>query len=173
MNIALFEPDIAENVAATIRLATCFGMSLFVIEPCGFVWDQRRLRRIGLDYLERADIRRFPSFAAFEAARRSEGRRLVLLTTRGARRHDQAGFRADDILLAGRESAGVPEAVHDVADLRVRLPMKEGMRSLNVVTALSMVLGEALRQTGGFPSDDGPVAREPAHRGRGIGDGTD
>jgi tRNA (cytidine/uridine-2'-O-)-methyltransferase len=151
VNIALFQPDIAENVAATIRLAACFGVPLSVIEPSGFVWDQRRLRRIGMDYLEKAALRRLPSFSAFDEERRKAGRRVVLLTTKGAVVHHEAIYEADDILLAGRESAGVPDEVHAIADLRVRLPMVSGMRSLNVVTALSMVLGEALRQTGRFP----------------------
>jgi len=107
-----------------------------------------------MDYLDKAEIRRFPSFTSFENERHLEGRRLVLLTTRGAEVHHRVAFRADDILLAGRESAGVPDEVHDAADIRVRLPMAEGMRSLNVVTAISMVLGEALRQTDGFPKGD-------------------
>jgi tRNA (cytidine/uridine-2'-O-)-methyltransferase len=151
VNIALFQPDMAENVAATVRLATCFGLPLSIIEPCGFIWDQRRLRRIGLDYLDQAEITRFPSFPSFEEERRKAGRRLVLLTTKAAVAYHEASYQADDVLLAGRESAGAPDEVHKAADLRVRLPMVPGMRSLNVVTALSMVLGEALRQTGRFP----------------------
>jgi tRNA (cytidine/uridine-2'-O-)-methyltransferase len=158
LNIALFQPDMAANVAATIRLATCFAQPVSIIEPLGFVWDRKRLRRVGMDYLETADIRRFSSFSAFEDQRRREGRRLVLLTTKGAMAHHHASFASDDILLAGRESAGVPDDVHEVADLRVRLPMAAGARSLNVVTAIAMVLGEALRQTGGYPDEDG---REP------------
>lgn len=154
MNIALFQPDMAENVAATIRLAACFGVPVSIIEPTGFVWDQRRLRRIGMDYLDKAQLERMPSFTAFEEKRRRGRHRLVLLTTKGAVAHHDVDYEADDILLAGRESAGVPDEVHQVADLRVRLPMSPGMRSLNVVIALSMVLGEALRQTRGFPKDE-------------------
>ncbi len=153
MNIALFQPDMAENVAATIRLAACLGVPVSIIEPTGFVWDQRRLRRIGMDYLDKVRLERIPSFSAFEEKRRAGRRRLVLLTTKGAVAHCDVDYRADDVLLAGRESAGVPDDVHEVADVRVRLPMVHGMRSLNVVIALSMVLGEALRQTRGFPED--------------------
>lgn len=154
MNIALFQPDMAENAAATIRLATCFGLPLSIIEPTGFVWDQRRLRRIGLDYLEKAEITRWPSWRHFDEERRERGSRLVLLTTRADTAYHRVAYQADDILLGGRESAGVPDDVHEAADLRVHLPMMPGCRSLNLVTALSMVLSEALRQTGGFPSDD-------------------
>ena len=151
MNIALFQPDIATNAAAAIRLAACFALPISIIEPMGFVWDDRRLRRVGLDYIEGADIRRWPSWQAFEKGRQESGQRLVLLTTRADQTYHLARYRADDILLGGQESAGVPDHVHQAADLRVRLPMAPGLRSLNLVTALSMVLGEALRQTGGFP----------------------
>jgi tRNA (cytidine/uridine-2'-O-)-methyltransferase len=152
VQLALFQPDNAVNVAAVLRLAACLAVPVVIVEPCGFVWDQRRLRRVGLDYLERVTLTRLPSWRAFEARRRAEGRRLVLLTTRAATRHDAAAYQAGDILLGGRESQGVPDAVHASADLRVRVPLAAGCRSLNLVTALAMVLGEALRQTGGFPS---------------------
>lgn len=159
MNIALFQPDMAANAAAAIRLATCFGVAISIIEPMGFVWDDKKLRRVGMDYLDGARIRRWPSFAAFDEARRRSGSRLVLLTTRADQPYHHLDYRADDILLGGRESAGVPDDVHAAADLRVRLPMAPGLRSLNLVTALSMVLGEALRQTGGFPhaADDADI----------------
>jgi tRNA (cytidine/uridine-2'-O-)-methyltransferase len=152
MELALFEPDNAVNVAAVLRLAACLAVPVVVVEPCGFVWDQRRLRRVGLDYLERVALRRLPSWSALEDRRHAEGRRLVLLTTRAATRHDAVAYRHDDILLGGRESLGVPDAVHASADLRVRVPLAPGCRSLNLVTALAIVLGEALRQTDGFPS---------------------
>ena len=155
MIIALFQPDMAGNAAAAIRLAACFDLPISIIEPTGFVFDAKRLRRVGMDYLDRAEIVRWPSFRAFDSARRQEGRRLVLLTTKGAIAHHDARFSTSDILLAGRESGGVPDDVHDGADLRVRLPMAANVRSLNVVTALSMVLGEALRQTGVFDRLDG------------------
>lgn len=150
MNIALFQPEIAANTAAAIRLAACFALPISIIEPTGFVFDDRRLRRVGMDYLDKAEIRRWRSFQHFDQGRRTKGRRLVLLTTKGAISPYAARFCADDILLAGQESAGVPDDVHEVADLRICLPMVKGVRSLNVVSALSMVLGEALRQTDGF-----------------------
>ena len=156
MRIALFQPDIAANAAAVIRLAACLDVPLTVIEPCGFVWDDRRLRRVGLDYLQHAAIQRIASFAAFEEARRACNARLVLLTTGAGEAYHAVAYGPNDILLVGRESSGVPDAVHGAADLCVRVPMAPGRRSLNVVTALAMVLGEALRQTGGFPGDVAP-----------------
>lgn len=150
MRIALFQPDIAANAGAAMRLAACVGVPLAIIEPCGFVWDERRLRRVGLDYLEHVSLVRFESWTAFEARRRAAGERLVLLTTAAERSHHTVGYRPDDILMVGRESVGVPRAVHAAADLRVRVPMVPGRRSLNVITALAIVLGEALRQTAGF-----------------------
>ena len=153
MEIALFQPDMATNAAAAIRLAACFGLPISVIEPMGFVWDDRRLRRVGMDYIEGADIRRSPSWQAFEHDRRERGRRLVLLTTRAEQLYQNTRYQTGDILLGGQESAGVPDEVHEAADLRVCLPMAPGFRSLNLVTALTMVLGEALRQTDGFPSN--------------------
>ncbi len=164
MNIALFQPDMAANAAAAIRLAACFGLPISIIEPMGFVWDDKKLRRVGMDYLDGARIQRWPAFGAFDEARRQSGSRLVLLTTRGDQPYHRVSYRADDILLGGRESAGVPDEVHAAADLRVCLPMAAGFRSLNLVTALSMVLGEALRQTGGFPRGTADAA---------IGDHTD
>jgi tRNA (cytidine/uridine-2'-O-)-methyltransferase len=152
VQVALFQPDNAVNVAAVLRLAACLSVPVAIVEPCGFVWDQRRLRRVGLDYLERVALTRVPSWSAFETRRRAEGRRLVLLTTRAATRHDAIAYQAGDILLGGRESLGVPDTVHASADLRVNVPLAAGCRSLNLVTALAIVLGEALRQTGGFPS---------------------
>lgn len=156
MHIALLQPDIAANAAATIRLAACLDVPLAIVEPCGFVWDNRRLRRVALDYLSYAAVERFASWAAFEAWRHTAGGRLVLLTTRGEHAYYAARYRPDDILLVGRESAGAPEVVHAAADVQVRVPMARGRRSLNVVTALAIVLGEALRQTGGFA--DAPAA---------------
>jgi tRNA (cytidine/uridine-2'-O-)-methyltransferase len=152
VQLALFEPDNALNVAAVLRLAACLAVPVVVVEPCGFVWDRRRLRRVGLDYLERVALSRVPSWSAFETRRRAEGRRLVLLTTRATTRHDAIAYRPGDILLGGRESLGVPDAIHAGADLWVRVPLAAGCRSLNLVTSLAIVLGEALRQTGGFPS---------------------
>lgn len=151
MQLALYQPDMPTNAGAALRLAACLDLPLVVIEPCGFVWDDRRLRRVALDYLAGARLLRMASWSAFEARRRAEGRRLVLLTTRAETTHLAARYHPDDVLLAGRESAGVPEEVHGSADLRVRVPLAPGRRSLNLVTALAIVLGEALRQTSGFP----------------------
>jgi tRNA (cytidine/uridine-2'-O-)-methyltransferase len=151
LEVALYQPDIAANTGAALRLAACLAVPLLVIEPCGFVWDHRRLRRVGLDYLAQTSLRRFPGWQAFDAWRRAEGRRLILLTTRSRADYHATAYRPGDVLLAGRESAGAPPEVHDAADLRVRVPLAPGRRALNVVTALAMVLGEALRQTDGFP----------------------
>ncbi|MGH6944487.1 MAG: tRNA (cytidine(34)-2'-O)-methyltransferase [Geminicoccaceae bacterium] len=169
MHLALFQPDIAVNAGAAMRLAACLDVPLAIIEPCGFVLDDRRLRRAALDYAAHARLVRLPCFAAFETWRRAEGRRLVLLSTRAAQAYHRVAYRPGDVLLGGRESAGVPEDVHAAADLSVRVPMAPGRRSLNLVTALAMVLGEALRQTGAWPGDpvtapEPGVARHDARR---------
>lgn len=160
MRLALFEPDIPQNLGAFIRLSACLGVPLDIIEPCGFPVDDKRIRRAAMDYYDLATIVRHASWAAFRTAhlagRPSEGLsgrpsgRLVLLSTAGAVPLPEAAFRADDILLLGRESAGVPADVHDAADLRVRIPLQPGARSLNVALAAAMVLSEGLRQTKGF-----------------------
>lgn len=152
MRLALFEPDIPQNLGAFIRLAACLGVPLDIIEPCGFPVDDKRIRRAAMDYYELASIVRHPSWTAFRVAhlaRRPPGR-LVLLSTAGAVPLPEVTFRTDDILLFGRESAGVPADVHDAADLRVRIPLRPGARSLNVALAAAMVLSEGLRQTQGF-----------------------
>lgn len=151
MRLALFEPDIPQNAGTLIRTAACLGVPVDIIEPCGFVLDDRRLKRAGMDYLARATVTRHESWDAFLAARRAEGGRLVLMTTQGDTAHVDFRFAADDVLIAGRESAGVPDVVHDAADARLRVPMAPGERSLNVAIATALVLGEALRQTHGFP----------------------
>lgn len=151
LRLALFEPDRPHNFGAILRLSACFGVTVEVIEPCGFPLDDRRIRQSALDYRARAPWVRHLDFAAFDTARLAAGRRLVLLSTRGDRPYHRVEFLPDDVLMLGRESAGVPQAVHHRADLRVRIPMRPGLRSLNVATAAAMVLGEALRQTGGFP----------------------
>lgn len=148
MRLALFEPDIPQNLGAFIRLSAGLGVPLDVIEPCGFPVDDRRIRRAAMDYYDLATLVRHVSWAAF--CRDRPPGRLVLLTTTGAERLPEAVFRPDDILLMGRESAGVPENVHAAADLRVRIPLQAGARSLNVALAAAMVLSEALRQTSGF-----------------------
>lgn len=148
MRLALFEPDIPQNLGAFIRLSAGLGLPLDVIEPCGFPVDDKRIRRAAMDYFDLARVVRHVSWAAF--CRDRPPGRLVLLTTAGAVRLPDARFRPDDILLMGRESAGVPADVHGVADLRVRIPLQSGARSLNVAVAAAMVLSEALRQTSGF-----------------------
>ncbi|BBK40765.1 tRNA (cytidine(34)-2'-O)-methyltransferase [Allostella vacuolata] len=154
MRIALFQPDIPQNAGAIIRLAACLGVAVDLIEPFGFVWSDARLRRAGMDYLAHADVARHPSWRAFRAAGHG---RLVLLTRHAALPYTGFAFAPADVLLLGRESAGVPDEVHAAADARVTVPLRPGLRSMNVATAAAMVLGEALRQTGGFP----PAAAAP------------
>jgi tRNA (cytidine/uridine-2'-O-)-methyltransferase len=149
MRLALYEPDIPQNTGTILRLAACLGVGVDLIEPMGFPFDDRRLRRAGMDYLDRVDLRRHPSWAAFRSSSRG---RLLLLTTRGEVTLPSFSFRPDDVLLLGRESAGVPEAVHEAADARLRIPMQPGLRSLNVALAAALALGEALRQTNGWPA---------------------
>ena len=148
MRLALYEPDIPQNTGALIRLGACLGVGVDIIEPCGFLFTDMGLKRAGMDYLELAEIARHASWAAFRAQAKG---RLVLLTSKGAASYTEFAFAADDIILLGRESAGVPEDVHQAADARLRIPLKPGLRSLNVAQAGAMVLGEALQQTKGFP----------------------
>lgn len=149
MRLALFQPDQPGNVGAMVRLAACLGVPIDVIEPCGFPFSLRAVKRSALDYGEHADISAHVDWAAFRAARPG---RLVLLTTKGSIAHTGAEYRPDDILLVGQESVGVPDHVHADASLRVRIPLASGLRSLNVAIAAAMVLGEALRQTEGYPA---------------------
>jgi tRNA (cytidine/uridine-2'-O-)-methyltransferase len=154
MRLALYQPDIPQNAGALMRLAACLGVGFDLIEPCGFVFGDARLRRAGMDYLDHLALERHASWEAFLAGRAAAaagGGRLVLLTTRAALAYAEARYRPADTLILGRESAGVPEAVHEAADLRVRVPMRPGLRSLNVALAAAMVLGEALRQTDLWP----------------------
>jgi tRNA (cytidine/uridine-2'-O-)-methyltransferase len=148
MRLALFQPDIPQNLGAFIRLSAGLGVPLDVIEPCGFPVDDKRIRRAAMDYYDLARLTRHASWAAF--CRDRPPGRLVLLSTAGATRLPEAVFRPDDVLLLGRESAGVPPEVHERADLRVRVPLQAGARSLNVALSAAMVLSEALRQTSGF-----------------------
>ena len=159
MRLALYEPDIPQNAGSLMRLGACLGVGIDVIEPCGFLLSDRNFRRAGMDYLKSADIRRHESWARFHAglAPAGEGgpnrQRLVLLTTRGDMAYTDFAFLPDDTLLVGRESAGVPQSVHDAADARVVIPLRQGLRSLNVAQSAAMVLGEALRQTSLFPKE--------------------
>lgn len=150
MRLALFEPDIPQNTGTLVRLGACLGVAVDIIEPCGFLWSEPKLRRAGMDYLGQAALTRHASWDAFQASRGSS--RIVLLTTKGAEPYLNFAFAPDDILLLGRESAGVPDPVHATADARLFIPMCPGLRSLNVAIAGSIVLAEALRQTGQIPA---------------------
>jgi len=152
MRLALYQPDIPQNAGTILRLAACLGVGVDVIGPAGFDFSDRNLKRAGLDYLDHVEIARHVSFATFLARRNAPALagRLVLLTTAAEIAYTEFAFAADDTLLLGRESAGVPESVHETADARVRIPMRPGLRSLNIAVAAGIVLGEALRQTGGF-----------------------
>ena len=148
MRLVLYQPDIPQNAGALMRLAACLGVGLDVIEPCGFVLDDRRLKRAGMDYLTLLDRAVWPGWEGYQAA--GNAGRLVLLTTEGDTDYTQFRFAPDDRLMVGRESAGVPAEVHAAADARLVIAMRPPARSLNVALAAAMVLGEALRQTGGI-----------------------
>ncbi|MDY0883908.1 tRNA (cytidine(34)-2'-O)-methyltransferase [Dongia soli] len=154
MRLALYQPDIPQNTGTLLRLAACFGLSVDLIEPCGFIFDDRRLRRSGMDYLAAVDLTRHSSWEAYCQTRSRlhvPGGRLILLTTRASMPYTGFAFKAGDSLMVGSESSGVPPSVHEAADARVKIPMRGGFRSLNVAVAAAMVIGEALRQTG-FPA---------------------
>ena len=155
MRLALYEPDIPQNAGSLMRLGACLGVGIDIIEPCGFLLSDRNFRRAGMDYLKSADICRHPSWMRFHddfTARQAQtGGRLVLLTTKADMGYTDFRFAPADTLLVGRESAGVPQQVHDAADARLVIPLRPGLRSLNVAQAAAMVLGEALRQTNCFP----------------------
>src|SRR5262249_9709714 len=157
LRLALYEPDIPQNAGSLMRLGACLGVGIDIIEPCGFLLSDRNFRRAGMDYLKSADICRHSSCARFHYdfnARRGTPR-LVLLTTNAEMAYCDFRFAPDDTLLVGRESAGVPPEVHDVAGARLLIPLRPGLRSLNVSQAAAMVLGEALRQTSLFPDPGG------------------
>jgi tRNA (cytidine/uridine-2'-O-)-methyltransferase len=153
MRLALFEPDIPQNAASMIRTCACLGVPVDIIEPCGFVFSEAGFKRAGMDYLELAEVVRHRSWAAFRA---SAAGRLVLVTTKGTLSYTAFAYQPDDILLLGRESAGVPDYVHEAVQARLYIPMREGLRSINVAQAGAMVLGEALRQTNQFPPRTSP-----------------
>jgi len=147
MRLALFEPDIPQNAAAIIRLGACLDVPVDIIEPCGFLFSDAGFRRAGLDYIERAEIVRHRSWGSFRSACTD---RIVLLTTKASLSYTGFAFMPTDALLLGRESAGVPDAVHEAVDARIRIPLRPGLRSLNVAQAAAMAVGEGLRQTKGF-----------------------
>jgi len=148
MRIALYEPDIPQNTGTILRLAACLGIEAHIIEPAGFATSERAFRRAGMDYLDQVTIVRHASFLAFEAWRAGVGARLILFSTSAGTSYLDHAFRRDDVLLFGRESSGVPDKVHAAADVRLVIPMREGLRSLNVAMAAAMAAGEALRQIG-------------------------
>jgi tRNA (cytidine/uridine-2'-O-)-methyltransferase len=150
MRIALYQPDIAQNAGSLIRLGACMGVEMDIIEPCGFLFSDSRFRRAGMDYLTLSAMTRHASWTTFLETRGAA--RIVLLTTKAEAPYTGFAFAPDDILLLGRESEGVPDDVHALADARLRIPLRPGLRSINVAQAGAMVLGEALRQTNGFPA---------------------
>lgn len=155
MRLALYEPDIPQNTGTMLRLAACLGVAVDLIEPCGFVWSDRKLRRAGMDYLEGVSLTRHVSWAAYRAGRANPAAgagRLVLLTTTGDTAYTAFAFHPSDTLMVGRETAGVPAEIHAAADARIVIPMVAGARALNVALAAALALGEALRQTGQVPA---------------------
>ncbi|MAE50461.1 MAG: tRNA methyltransferase [Micavibrio sp.] len=145
ISIAMYQPDIPQNMGAMMRLCACMGVSLEIIEPCGFPWNDKKINKSAMDYFSAVQITRHQSWEAFKDA--IGNRRIVLMTTKGAQMHYNFKFQPGDVLLAGRESAGVPDDVHNQVDARIVIPMQNGQRSLNIVNATSMILGESLRQT--------------------------
>ena len=151
MRIALYQPDIPQNAGTILRLCACFGIEAHIIEPSGFPTTDRAFRRAGMDYLDAVEIVRHRSWHDFATWRSRQGHRLILFTTAATASYLDYRYRPEDILLFGRESAGVPSEVQDAADARLRIPIREGLRSLNVAIAAALAAGEALRQTGGMP----------------------
>lgn len=149
MRVALYEPEIAGNVGAVLRLGACLGMAVDLIEPMGFAWDDKRVRRTAMDYIDHVEVVRHPGWAAFRET--VGGARLVLFTTRATQSPYDFAFAADDVLLFGKESAGVPAEVAAACDARLRIPMRPQVRSMNLASSAALVMGEALRQTGGLP----------------------
>lgn len=149
MRLALYQPDIPQNAGTLLRLAACLDVGVDIVEPCGFLFSDRHFRRAGLDYWPEVDLTRHRSWSAYRAARPAE--RLVALTVRADMSYIDFRFQPDDTLLLGQESSGLPAEVEAAAAARLRIPMRRGLRSLNVAVAAAMVLGEALRQTDGWP----------------------
>jgi len=150
VELALYQPEIPQNTGTLLRLAACLGTRVHIIHPTGFPFSKKALKRGGLDYLDHADFAEHVSFAQFDAWRKAEGRRLVLLTTKAQKSAYEASYAGNDVLMVGRESAGVPESVAAAADLKIRIPMKPGLRSINVALAATLIVGEAKRQTREF-----------------------
>lgn len=148
LRLALYQPDIPQNAGSLMRLAACLDLELDIIEPCGFLWDEKRMRRAGMDYLDNVRVTRHSSWSAFHGALAG---RLILMTTAGGERLDEFSFASGDVVMVGRESAGVPDDVAAAAHARLRIPMAPQMRSLNVAMAATLAMGEALRQLDAFP----------------------
>ena len=148
MRIALYQPDIAQNTGTILRMAVCFGLPVDIIEPCGFIWNSKELKRAGMDYLDKDDVTRHMAWETF--IEKYPNHRLVLLTTKSSVPHTDFKFKEDDILLFGRESAGVPDDVHNYVQSRIRIPMMPEERSLNIAISCGIAVSEALRQTGLF-----------------------
>jgi tRNA (cytidine/uridine-2'-O-)-methyltransferase len=155
MRIALFQPDIPQNAGTILRLCACLGIEAHIIEPAGFPVTDRAFRRAGMDYLDHVDLVRHDSWNAFDAWRRRQQARLLVFTTRAPACYLDHRFQPGDVLLFGRETSGVPDEVHAAADARLVIPMRPGLRSLNVAMTCALALGEALRQTKGFPAPTG------------------
>ena len=151
MRVALYEPDIPQNTGTILRLCACLGIEAHIVEPAGFDASDRAFRRAGMDYLDQVKLVRHTAWQAFEVWRRAERLKLVLFTTKGAATYLDHAYRTDEVLMFGRESSGVPENVHASADVRLLIPMRAGLRSLNVAMAVAMVAGEAMRQMKSFP----------------------
>ena len=152
LDLALYQPDIAQNTGTLLRLGACLGVRVHIIHPTGFPFSRKELKRGGLDYLDHADVTEHDSYAHFDSWRREACRRLVLLTTKSTQSAYAASYGPADVLMVGRESAGVPDDVAAGADLRIRIPMREGLRSINVAIAAALIVGEAMRQTNAFAS---------------------
>ncbi len=150
IKIALYQPDIPQNTGSILRLAACLNITVDIIEPCGFVWNERKMRRAGMDYLDNVAINRHSSWQEYDKIPRQ---RLILMSTKASIKYTDFNFLAGDTLLMGRESAGVPDDIHNMADARIIIPMANQMRSINVAMSAAMVLGEALRQLNAFPDN--------------------
>ena len=150
MRLSFYQPDIPQNLGTTIRLSACFGLSMDIIEPCGFPLTAKALRRSVMDYGGLADVQRVDSWDTYQSEARNAGERIILFTTRGATPLNDFVFQKEDRLLFGRESAGVPDDVHEAVDGRVLIPMQPAARSINIATAAAIGAWEAIRQTGGL-----------------------
>jgi len=153
IRLALYEPDIPQNAGTLLRLCACLGVDAHLIEPTGFPSSDRAFRRAGMDYLDAVSLQRHISWTQFQDWRQADLGRLVLATTKAAENYTDFRFLPGDIIMTGRESAGVPDSVHGAADARIKIPMRSSLRSINVAVAAAMLLGEALRQTSGFPAE--------------------